>query len=414
MSLINQVLSQLERRGVHVEQEQDMVRAVPRPRSGGGLRMFLLLLLASLAVWWWQGRDTAVSSAKPHAQQVAVSVAPKPPSGVASEDRIASRSGVAAASAVSAVVPVSTVAAVAVSAAKPVQIASQSVLPPKAAVSAPAPKVVASAVQAKPSGKPREAVVAQPMIRAPKPAAPKAGATASPMSAASQAAAKPPAAPAKQAVAPNPRSKPQVTAPVAETGGMPMKQVSRAQQAETEFRKGSEAMKQGRSSEAIASYQMALQLDGAHDGARQSLVVLLLEDKRGSDAERLLQERLENRPEHTGFAMLLARLQVERGATGEALVTLERSLAYAEARADYLAFLAALQQRNSLHADAATHYQAALKLQPGNGTWLMGYGISLQALRRTEEAKAAYRQALESKSLSPDLKVFVQRKLNGL
>lgn len=383
MSLINQVLSQLERRGVHVEQEQDMVRAVPPPRSGGRLRAFLLLLLASLAVWWWQGRDTVVSGAKPHALQVAASTTPKPPSGVARENGIASRFGVAAASAVSAVAPVSTVAAVAVSAARPVQIAPQSVSPPKAAASAPMPKIVASAVQTKPSGKPREAVVAQPTIRAPKPAV-------------------------------RPDSRPLPPSVPAETGGMPMKQISRAQQAETEFRKGTEAMKQGRSSEAIASYQAALQLDGAHDGARQSLVVLLLEDKRGSDAERLLQERLENRPEHTGFAMLLARLQVERGATGEALVTLERSLAYAEARADYLAFLAALQQRNNLHADAATHYQAALKLQPGNGTWLMGYGISLQALRRTEEAKAAYRQALESKSLSPDLKVFVQRKLNGL
>jgi len=382
MSLINQVLSQLERRGVHVEQEQDMVRAVPPSRSGGGLRIFLLLLLASLAVWWWQGRNAAVSGAKPHAQQAAASVAPKPPSGVASEQGIASRSGVAAASAVSAVVPVSTVAAVAVSAAKPVQIAPQSVSPPKAAAIAPVPKVVASAVQAQSSGKPREAVVAQQTNRVPKPA-----------------------------VRPDSRPLPPVPS---ETGGIPMKQISRAQQAETEFRKGTEAMKLGRSSEAIASYQAALQLDGAHDGARQALVVLLLEDKRGSDAERLLQERLEGRPEHTGFAMLLARLQVERGATGEALVTLERSLAHAEARADYLAFLAALQQRNSLHADAATHYQAALKLQPGNGTWLMGYGISLQALRRTEEAKAAYRQALESKSLSPDLKVFVQRKLNGL
>lgn len=193
-----------------------------------------------------------------------------------------------------------------------------------------------------------------------------------------------------------------------------MKQVSRAQQAEAEFRKGSALMQQGRSDEAVASYQAALQLDSGHDAARQALVARLLEEKRASEAERLLQERLDAKPDHIGFAMLRARLQVERGATGEAQVTLERSLPFGETKADYLAFLAALQQRNNFHAEAVSHYQAALQLQPGNGAWLMGYGISLQALRRNEEAKAAYRQALDSKSLSPDLEAFVQRKLKGL
>jgi MSHA biogenesis protein MshN len=53
-------------------------------------------------------------------------------------------------------------------------------------------------------------------------------------------------------------------------------------------------------------------------------------------------------------------------------------------------------------------------LQPGNGAWLMGCGISLQALRRNEEAKVTYQQALDSKTLSPELRAFVQRKLKAL
>jgi MSHA biogenesis protein MshN len=193
-----------------------------------------------------------------------------------------------------------------------------------------------------------------------------------------------------------------------------MKQVSRAQQAEAEFRKGIALMQQGRGNDAVASYQAALQLDSGHDAARQALVAQLLDEKRGSDAERLLQERLDAKPDHIGFAMLRARLQVERGATGEAQVTLERSLPFGETKADYLAFLAALQQRNNFHAEAVAHYRSALQLQPGNGAWLMGCGISLQALRRNEEAKVTYQQALDSKTLSPELRAFVQRKLKAL
>ncbi|MCK9201607.1 MAG: tetratricopeptide repeat protein [Gallionella sp.] len=400
MSIINRVLSQLERRGVQVD--QDMVRAVPPPRSARMPLLLAALLLLTLAAWWWQQRGTE-GVAK--LQQAVAFSAPRPVPNV-----VANPSGV----------PVSAASAVAVSVTERAQPAPKPVpQPAPKPVPKAAPKPVPKAAP-KPAPQPAPKPVPQP---APKPVPkavppPKAVASVPPKPAVLAVQDKPrTAAPsANRTVAPKQDAhsdKPATTAPVA-TDEIPMKQISRSQQAEAEFRRGVELMQRGRSSDAIASYRAALQLDGAHDAARQALVGLLLEDKLGDEAERLLRERLDSRPQHTGFAMLLARLQVERGATGEALVTLERSLAYAEAKADYLAFLAALQQRNNLHADAASHYQAALQLQPGNGAWLMGYGISLQALRRTEEAKAAYRQALESKTLSPDLKVFIQRKLNGL
>jgi predicted negative regulator of RcsB-dependent stress response len=41
-------------------------------------------------------------------------------------------------------------------------------------------------------------------------------------------------------------------------------------------------------------------------------------------------------------------------------------------------------------------------------------GISLQAERRNDEARAAYQGALASKSLSPQLQEFVQQKLKEL
>jgi MSHA biogenesis protein MshN len=382
MSIINRVLSQLERRGVKVDQE--LVRAVPPPRSARVplLLAALLLLTLTLAIWWWQQRGPE-GGAK--LQQAVASYAPGPV-----PDVVANSSGVPATAASAVAVPV---AGRAQPAPKPKpQLALKSVpqpAPKPVPKAVPTPKAVAS-VPSKPA-------VAQVLTRTPVPprtAAPSANRTVAP----------------KRDVHPD---KPATAAPAA-TDEIPMKQVSRSQQADAEFRRGVESMQRGRSSDAVASYRAALQLDGAHDAARQALVALLLEDKLSDDAERLLQERLESRPQHIGFATLLARLQVERGATGEALVTLERSLAYAETKADYLAFLAALQQRNNLHAEAVTHYQAALQLQPGNGAWLMGYGISLQALRRTEEAKAAYQQALDSKALSPDLQAFVQRKLKGL
>ncbi|HUW26178.1 MAG TPA: tetratricopeptide repeat protein [Gallionella sp.] len=194
----------------------------------------------------------------------------------------------------------------------------------------------------------------------------------------------------------------------------PMKQVSPAQHADAEFRKAVALMQQGRIADALAGYEAALRLDAGLDAARQALVALLLEDKRGTEAERVLQEGLKVKPEHSGFAMLLARLQVERGAVEQATATLEKALPYAGQQAGYQAFFAALLQRLNRHQEAITHYQIALQLVPDNGIWLMGYGISLQAVQRIDDARDAFKRALDAKTLSPELQAFVQQKLKEL
>jgi MSHA biogenesis protein MshN len=112
--------------------------------------------------------------------------------------------------------------------------------------------------------------------------------------------------------------------------------------------------------------------------------------------------------------MMLARLQVERGAVAEATATLEKALPYANSQADYQAFLAALLQRQNRNDEAIAHYQIALQLAPNNGIWLMGYGISLQAMQRNADAKVTFQRALDTQTLSPDLRAFVQQKLKGL
>ncbi len=193
-----------------------------------------------------------------------------------------------------------------------------------------------------------------------------------------------------------------------------IKQVSVQQQADNEFRRASGLMQQGRINEALAGYEAALQLDAGHDAARQAMVGLLLGNKRNADAERVLQDGLKHNPKHSGFAMLLARLQVERNELALALETLQKALPYADQQPDYQAFVAALLQRQSRHKEAITHYQIALQLSPDSGVWLMGLGISLQAVQRNEEARDAFKRAIESRTLSAELQAFVKQRLKEL
>jgi MSHA biogenesis protein MshN len=191
-----------------------------------------------------------------------------------------------------------------------------------------------------------------------------------------------------------------------------MKQANPRQEAENDYRKALGLIQEGRVTAGISALEQVLRIDPRHDAARQTLIGLLLENKQQDEAMQQLAQALALDPGQPALAMTLARLQVEKG--GPALQTLQRSLPHATERADYLSFVAALLQRERRHKEAIEHYQAALRLSPGNGLWWMGLGISLQADDRLPDAKVAFQRAKASGSLESELSSFVDKKLQQL
>lgn len=193
-----------------------------------------------------------------------------------------------------------------------------------------------------------------------------------------------------------------------------VKEATPHQQAEGEYRQATVLQQQGRIAEAVSTLEQALKFDAQHAAARQSLISLLLESKRYDEAMRYLQQGVALDQNQTGLAMILARLQVEKSNLPAAVETLQRSLPYASERADYLAFLAALLQREARHKESIDLYQKALKKMPQNPVWWMGLGISLQADARRPEALEAYQRAKLLTGLSPELLAFVEQKITQL
>jgi MSHA biogenesis protein MshN len=191
-------------------------------------------------------------------------------------------------------------------------------------------------------------------------------------------------------------------------------QMTLPQQAENEFRKAYALMQQGQTNAAISGYEKTLQLDAGHLVARQTLVRLLLDNRRNADAERVLQEGLQFDPKQHSLAMLLARMQVGRNELAQALDTMQKSLPYAQQQADYQAFLAALLQRQNRHKEAIVYFQNAVQLSPQSGVWLMGLGISLRAEQRNAEARDAFNRAMGARNLSAELQAFVTQQLKEL
>ncbi|HXA47724.1 MAG TPA: tetratricopeptide repeat protein [Burkholderiaceae bacterium] len=215
------------------------------------------------------------------------------------------------------------------------------------------------------------------------------------------------------------------TAPIVSSGagddsGKPVKltkevkELTPSQRAENDYRQAATALQSGRNADAISDLEQALQLDSHHAAARQMLVGVLLQAKRQDEAVRRAQEGLAQDPAQIGLAMILARVQVEQNDLKSALATLEQTLSYAQDRADYQAFFAALLQRDKRHKDAIDHYVIAIGKNPQNGIWWLGLGNSLQAENRLPEAKEAFNRAKASNSLTPELLAFVNQKLAQL
>ena len=189
---------------------------------------------------------------------------------------------------------------------------------------------------------------------------------------------------------------------------------SPTEKAEAEYRKAMLLLNQAKTEEAIYKLRSALKEDANYAIARQTLVSLFIEQKRFDEAEELLQETLRTNPAQPISAIKLARIQVEKGNNKAAHETLQRSATFGINDPNYRAFHAGILQRIGDHTSAINEYQAALKLAPEANVWWMGLGISLEAQGKTAEARDAFTHARAGGTLSPELDQFVQQKLSQL
>jgi len=181
--------------------------------------------------------------------------------------------------------------------------------------------------------------------------------------------------------------------------------------AEAEFRRGAGLLNEGRASDAEGAFSAALNTDRNHESARQAFVALLLDRRQIDPARRLLQDGLAINSGNAVFASSLARILIEAKEYDGALKVLQGASAAGASSAEYQALAGAAYQRLGNHRQAMEAYQAALRIFPGSGSSWIGLAISLEALDHSPEAAEAFRRALSTEALTPDLRAFAETSL---
>lgn len=362
MSLINDMLRNLEANrpddlaGHNLQREIRSLPPAAPPRQGRRLALLILLLLAvSTAAWQWHDR----------LEELPIPVQPLSP-------------------------PV---------------VAAPSVAAPNAA---PVPQHLVLAQELL-SMQPGEAAVpAAPAVPAAASVPPVVAATPTLVTPASMQA---PASPVPQAEAPKFEAPAPVVSPApVKIEKSPVLATAR-DRADAEWRRAEAAFAGGRGEEGREALRAALRHDPGHLQARQALLRQLLEARKIDEAVAVLQEGLELQPAQPGWAMSLARLQLERGDLAAADASLARSQAFAENSADYAGFQGHIKSRLGAHRQAAAHYQRATRLAPNDGRWWLGFGLALEGDGRLPESREALRRALAAGNLPGDLAAVAEQHL---
>ena len=191
-----------------------------------------------------------------------------------------------------------------------------------------------------------------------------------------------------------------------------MATLSPAQRAESHYRQASELASTGHSTQAIERALEALKADAGHVAARQLAVVLMVEKSRFDEAAGLLRDGLERAPQQPQLSYLLARIKVETGDRASALVLLQGSELLS---AEGFALRAGLLSQQGQYATALPSYEAALRKNPDVATTWLGLAVALDAEGQTGQARQAFLRAKAVGAvrgeLSAELQTYIEQKL---
>lgn len=174
--------------------------------------------------------------------------------------------------------------------------------------------------------------------------------------------------------------------------------------AETAYREGLAAYRDNRLDRSLDALQKSLEIYPGHLPARELLADQLELSGRIDEALDILRKGLAIAPDYTAFRKRAARILLDRNLSAEACrVLVGNGLPRVADDPELHVLLASTYRRLAEHFLEAQTYRNLLVRFPRDGALWVGLGSALEAGGQGEEARQAFRQALATGGLSPEL-----------
>jgi tetratricopeptide (TPR) repeat protein len=178
---------------------------------------------------------------------------------------------------------------------------------------------------------------------------------------------------------------------------------------------GLEQLRRGEFEAAARSFSSALAINPAHTRARLQLIATLQQLHQSEQAAQLMRQGLELLPENKELRKEYARYLLNNRQIDKAVELLRQSPVPAVPNdLEYHALLAALLQESGQYSDAAKVYIRLLQIDPTPGIWWLGLAIAMDQTGNSEQAREAYRKALNRPRMEKNTRVYIESRLEVL
>lgn len=165
---------------------------------------------------------------------------------------------------------------------------------------------------------------------------------------------------------------------------------------------------------AIQSLTTLLDAQPSYLDARVSLAALIIDQGNPIKASKIINEGLRLNPDAIPLIELKARLLTSQGKIKQALTLLQSESPPITDNPEYHAFIAALYQKNDHNLLAVQLYKRLLTLNPQNGNWWFGLGLSLEKLGEKSLAYDAYNKAIANGNVNQESLAYLQHHMQSL
>ena len=197
---------------------------------------------------------------------------------------------------------------------------------------------------------------------------------------------------------------------------------SNTEMAEAEYQAAMTNLHQGTAGEtfsyermgiAIRSLKRVLARMPVYPPAREALTALLIKQGNLIEAGRVVDIGVLQDPSYLPYLKLKLHILVKQGNNEQAIALLQKiPPAMLESDMDYMSMVVPIYLQQGQYAQAVQGYRELLQTNPSNPLWLMGLGMGLEGLGKTQEALQSYQAA--QRSATPQLGERISERIKAL